>query len=339
MKHIDTDMTNIDMQVMLNEVEDINSWWQWMDIEWLRGKMAAWEIHYYSEGPGRGQISAMYADVRSNSLTNVKTGTDETNRIGQRVKVRKIDLKGIVVAGVKEWEGGYPNMNIWKGMGEDGEMKVGFHDKSTGWPWKRFVRTRVRVVVVRDKSWNDKGWVSWGDVFEKKENSTILDWMTRIDRMNRYEILHDEVFEVDADDPQMCFDRTIQVREGTINYGGEAWGYGVFDNEFMMNVWGANMNGNWTVEEEWEWPGHGTLGWSTEDTELPWLKSGERLGRVRDGYFINSGGIYVLAVSDVKDNAVNLVSGYQSKWKTSDERGMASRPVLKVNARVWYEDE
>lgn len=312
-----------------------------MDIKWKRGKMAAWEMHYHKEGPGFGEIVTTFADVRTNSLTNVKTGTEETERIGQRINVKKIELKGITVAAIKEWEGGYPNMNIWRGMGEDGEMKVGFHDNSTGWPWKRFVRSRVRLVVVRDRSWNDKGWVSWCDVFEKKEDSMILDWMTRVDRMDRYEILHDEVFEVDADDPQMCFDRTIFLKNGSVNYGGEAWGYGVFENEFYNKGEGSwDVNGSWEVIEQWAHDDEGRyMEWSTIDTEVPWLKSGERLGRARDGYFINSGGIYVLAVGDVKDNAVNLESGYQSKWKNSDERGMVRGPVLKVNGRVLYEDE
>ena len=95
----------------------------------------------------------------------------------------------------------------------------------------RFVRTSIKVFVVRDKSMNEKGYVTYNDVFESPygvgSSLNPFLWQRKVDSIGRYEILKEYELELDQDDPQASFSYTIPLMGKPIRFNGAAstWQY------------------------------------------------------------------------------------------------------------------
>lgn len=169
-----------------------------------------------------GNMVNVYADdvtMMPNCLTNVDTGTTAKTRIGNLIAPRYITIKGVLSAA--------RTVNP-----KDGETT--FKDEPGSDPMTillRYLRTSIKLLIVRDKSMNEKGYVTYNDVFEMPspglgQGNPFL-WNRKVDAIARYEILKEYEFELDQDDPQASFSYTIPLMGKTIRYNGaaSAWQY------------------------------------------------------------------------------------------------------------------
>ena len=98
----------------------------------------------------------------------------------------------------------------------------------------RYIRTSVRVYIVRDKHMNEKGYVRYDDVFEPPDSSATSSpaaaglnpflWNRKIDVINRYDIIKVLSFELDGDDPQKAFTTIVALKGKAIRFNGAAKG-------------------------------------------------------------------------------------------------------------------
>nr|QJI53590.1 MAG: capsid protein [Cressdnaviricota sp.] len=148
-----------------------------------------------------------------NCLTNIESGTTAYNRIGNLVQPRFITIKGVLNAACTNNPG-------------DGETT--FRSETGSNPVamvSRYMRTSVRIIVLRDKSMNEKGYVEYNDVFERPsvegaENPYL--WNRKIDSIGRYQILKTMEYDLDQDDPQKTFTYTIPLNGVAIRFNGAA---------------------------------------------------------------------------------------------------------------------
>jgi len=148
-----------------------------------------------------------------NCLTNIASGTTAYNRIGNLVQPRFITIKGVLNAASTNNPG-------------DGETT--FRSETGSNPVtmvSRYMRTSVRIIVLRDKSMNEKGYVEYNDVFERPsadgaENPYL--WNRKIDTIGRYQILKTMEYDLDQDDPQKTFTYTIPLNGVAIRFNGAA---------------------------------------------------------------------------------------------------------------------
>lgn len=194
-------------------------------MNWVLGgvvkteKMLATQVR---DGMG-GNLVNVYADdvtMMPNCLTNVDTGTTAKTRIGNLIAPRYITIKGVLSAARTVDP-------------KDGETT--FKDEPGSDPMTfllRYMRTSIKLIIVRDKSMNEKGYVTYNDVFEQPavgsngQGNPFL-WNRKVDSIARYEIMKEYEFELDQDDPQASFSYTIPLMGKTIRYNGAAstWQY------------------------------------------------------------------------------------------------------------------
>jgi len=164
-------------------------------------------------------VHANDTTMMPNCLTNVDTGTTAKTRIGNLIEPRYITIKGVLSAA--------------KTLNPKDEETT-FKDEPGSDPMLfllRFVRTSIKVFIVRDKSMNEKGYVTYNDVFELPFNAgSSLNpflWHRKVDSIGRYEILKEYELELDQDDPQASFSYTIPLMGKPIRFNGAAstWQY------------------------------------------------------------------------------------------------------------------
>jgi len=173
------------------------------------------------DGMGGNMVTVHANDVTMmpNCLTNVDTGTTAKTRIGNLITPRYLTIKGVLSAA--------------KTLNPKDEETT-FKDEPGSDPMLfllRFVRTSIKVFIVRDKSMNEKGYVTYNDVFELPFNAgSALNpflWHRKVDSIGRYEILKEYELELDQDDPQASFSYTIPLMGKPIRFNGAAstWQY------------------------------------------------------------------------------------------------------------------
>lgn len=153
-----------------------------------------------------------------NCLTNVTSGTSAKTRIGNLIAPRYITIKGVLNAARTN------NAN---------DAETTFKDSPGSNPLTiipRYLRTSVKMYIIRDKSMNEKGYVTYQDVFEVPDQaSSVIGgaaasnpflWNRKVDVMSRYDIVKEFQFELDQDDPQVSFSQTIPLLGKTIRYNG-----------------------------------------------------------------------------------------------------------------------
>ena len=169
-----------------------------------------------------GNLVNVYADdvtMMPNCLTNVETGTTAKTRIGNLIAPRYITIKGVLSAARTV---------------EPKDAETTFKDEPGSDPMTfnlRYMRTSIKVFIVRDKSMNEKGYVTYNDVFENPAGpAAVLNpflWNRKVDSIGRYEILKECELELDQDDPQASFSYTIPLMGKPIRFNGAAstWQY------------------------------------------------------------------------------------------------------------------
>ena len=148
-----------------------------------------------------GRVFAKDEQFAPNCLTNIDPGTTASTRIGNMVAPKFLTVKGVVCAATLADVGDAETTD---------KLEAGSATKVT----TRFVRTSVRIMIVRDKSMNEKGYVSYEDVFEPPmqtsmggagpESNPFL-WNRKLNTLGRYEILKSGEFTLDQTDPQKSF--------------------------------------------------------------------------------------------------------------------------------------
>lgn len=149
-----------------------------------------------------------------NCLSNIDTGTSANTRIGNLIEPRYITVKGVVTAAVTNFM-------------DDPETTDKTEDGSSGVTVavQRYCRTSMRVMIIRDKSMNEQGFVDFSDMFGPPSAGVGTDtnaylWNRKIDTIGRYEILKQVEFNLDQDDPQKTFNWTIGLNGRQIRYNG-----------------------------------------------------------------------------------------------------------------------
>lgn len=149
-----------------------------------------------------------------NCISNIDNGTTATTRIGNVVAPRSITLRGVVEAcKTTGWADAEATVNQRMNV-SPGELTF------------RYIRTSVRIYIIRDKHMNDKGYVEFNDVFQNStsgiaEQNPFL-WNRKIDTLGRYEIIKTLSFELDQDDPQKAFACVVPLKGIPIRYNGAA---------------------------------------------------------------------------------------------------------------------
>jgi len=182
-------------------------------VNWVLGGMitkTGSNVQVVVNSAGGGIPMQTYAP---NCLTNIESGTTAYNRIGNLVQPRFITIKGVLNAA---------------STNNPSDAETTFRDETGSDPVTmvgRYMRTSVRIIVLRDKSMNDKGYVEFNDVFERPslegaENPYL--WNRKIDTIGRYQILKTMEYDLDQDDPQKTFTYTIPLNGVAIRFNGAA---------------------------------------------------------------------------------------------------------------------
>lgn len=183
----------------------------------LGGVVTKEQIKVAVQESGAGRV----ADIRAprdvavpNCLTNIETGTSANTRIGNLIEPRYITVKGVVTAAVTTFM-------------DDPETTSKTEDGGSGVAVavQRYCRTSMRVMIIRDKSMNEQGFVDFSDIFGPPSAGVGTDtnaylWNRKIDTIGRYEILKQVEFNLDHDDPQKTFNWTIGLNSRQIRYNG-----------------------------------------------------------------------------------------------------------------------
>lgn len=231
-----------------------------------------------------------------NCLTNVNSGTTASTRIGNVIQPRYITIKGVVTASRTNFV-------------DDPETTVNQAglDTQVVTAQARFIRTSVKVFVIRDKSMNDKGFVDFNDVFAAPMQSAgglaapdqnPFLWNRKIDTIGRYEIVKEFEYQLDQDDPQKSFTHVIALKGKPIRYNGAV----------TPNVLGRGTGPVYNPV------GETTVGGST----------GPQVMMSVDAQSMTNG-IYILAVSHSTITTVNNIEGFSS-------------PQLVLSSRLTFED-
>lgn len=169
------------------------------------------------DSTARIEIKGKDEKMMPNCLTNIDNGTTANTRIGNMVQPRYITLKCVMNAAMTN------NIDDPETLGKLEENASG-----TKVAIGRFCRTSVKLFIIRDKSMNEKGYVSFNDVFDapmgsssEAGNNPFL-WNRKIDTINRYQILKQQEFQLDADDPQKSFTWIVPLKGVPIRFNGSA---------------------------------------------------------------------------------------------------------------------
>ena len=154
-----------------------------------------------------------------NCLTNIDNGTTASTRIGNVVAPKFLTLKGVVRAALTN-------------SVEDPETTAKLSGEEVPVAISRYCRTSIKIMVVRDKSMNEKGFVEYADLFAPPTSvSAGLDsvavmnpfvWNRKLDTLGRYEVLRTMEMTLDQDDPQKSFTLLIPCMGIPIRYNGSA---------------------------------------------------------------------------------------------------------------------
>lgn len=231
-----------------------------------------------------------------NCLTNVNSGTTANTRIGNVIQPRYITIKGVVTASRTNFM-------------DDPETTVNQSglDTQVVTAQARFIRTSVKVFIIRDKSMNDKGFVEFNDVFAAPmqsagglaaPNQNPFLFNRKIDTIGRYEIVKEFEYQLDQDDPQKSFTHVIALKGKPIRYNGAV-------STSML----GSANG-----PLWNPVGETTVGGS----------AGPQVMLSADAQSMTNG-IYILAVSHSTVTAINNIDGFSS-------------PQIVMSSRLTFED-
>jgi len=146
-----------------------------------------------------------------NCLTNIGSGTTASTRIGNMVQPRYITVKGVINAGMTN----NPRDGETTWRAESGKEPITMVN--------RYMRTSVRLIILRDKSMNEKGFVEYSDVFEQPGADAGPNpylWNRKIDTIGRYQILKTMEYDLDQDDPQRTFSYNIPLNGIAIRFNG-----------------------------------------------------------------------------------------------------------------------
>lgn len=222
-----------------------------------------------------GSVITQVNDAMPNCLTNIGSGTTANSRIGNVVEPRYISVKGVVCAAttndVKDPE------TTFKTDPGDTDVVV-----------ERYCRTSVRVMIVRDKSMNEQGFINFTDMFAAPAGYSDGDtdaflWNRKIETMNRYEILKQGEWTLDQDDPQGSFNWTIGLGGKQIRYNGAVSG-----------KW-RNLPGN-----------TGLWNWVPDATAAVPLEGSIVLQGISSDTQSMTNGIYILAVATTVGNGPKM---------------------------------
>lgn len=155
-----------------------------------------------------------------NCLTNVDNGTTAFTRIGNVISPKFLTLKGVITAA--QTKSGVDPETVAK--------EIGGVEALTLVP--RYCRTSVKIMVVRDKNMNEKGFVEYSDIFAPPTSVTagMMDqaavnpfiWNRKLDTLGRYEILRSMEWTLDQTDPQKSFTVLVPCMGIPIRFNGSA---------------------------------------------------------------------------------------------------------------------
>lgn len=173
---------------------------------------------------GTNELGLANVEYMANCLTNVQTGTTISSRIGNSIEGKWIRVKGVLSAA-----------KIIAGANGDPEVLnqlLAVPDPTNGETGMlRYMRTSVKLYLVRDRSMNEYGYVRYTDVFEPPGGSRGPNdpgagvpflWNKKMETGSRYEILKEMTIELDADDPQRSFEMSASLGGKSIRYNGAA---------------------------------------------------------------------------------------------------------------------
>lgn len=247
-------------------------------------------------------VNVVKQEMMPNCLTNIDSGTTANRRIGNMVQPRYLTLKCVLNAALTN------NLDDPETLGKSEEIL----DVNT--VIERFCRTSVKVFIIRDKSMNEKGYVSFNDVFDAPTgastgagNNPFL-WNRKIDTISRYQILKEREFQLDADDPQSSFTWVIPLKGVPIRFNGSSSATAMWS-----QVGPGGMSGT----------GIDTTGSSWPDGSMTTFKTGVAAQGSSDSQSMTNG-IYILAVAHVGK-------------KTGGQGNMMS-PAITFSTRLTFED-
>ena len=155
-----------------------------------------------------------------NCLTNIGSGNTANTRVGNLIQPRFITIRGVLEASKTNVVSDAETTINQEALGESAAAQA------------RYIRTSVRVYIVRDKHMNEKGYVRYDDVFEPPDSSATSSpaaaglnpflWNRKIDVINRYDIIKVLSFELDGDDPQKAFTTIVPLKGKAIRFNGAA---------------------------------------------------------------------------------------------------------------------
>ena len=237
-----------------------------------------------------------------NCLTNIDSGTTAKTRIGNMIAPRFITIKGVLSAA----------RTVAPTDAETIAKTEPGTDEGVFIP--RFMRTSIKLFVIRDRSMNEKGYVTYNDVFESSlgeggfnSDTNPFLWNRKVDTIGRYEIVKEYGFELDQDDPQQAFSYTIPLLGKNIRYNG---------NSNTQYVEGVGMN-NLTTGT-WAPLAAGGV------TPVPVYAGGRALARSAEQQSMTNG-IYILAVA------------HSTVLETLDVAKYSS-PAMVFTSRLTFED-
>lgn len=154
-------------------------------------------------------------DTVSNCLSVLGKGASADQRIGNKVSPRYITVQGIVTAaGYRILPGAHNQDGETSGMQNINTFTMGDNVA-------RFVRTALKIVIVRDKDMNKNGFVEYEDVFKLNNEVPRTCWVRNLDNISRFEILKEVTFNLDQDDPQKSFRFVIPLKGKVVSYSGK----------------------------------------------------------------------------------------------------------------------
>ena len=177
-----------------------------------------------------------------NCLTNVDNGTTAFTRIGNVISPKFLTLKGVITAAQTK-NSGDPETTAREKDGVAESISIA-----------RYCRTSVKIMVVRDKSMNEKGFVEYSDLFAPPTSVTAgmlgqaaanpFVWNRKLETLGRYEILRTMEWTLDQTDPQKSFTVLVPCMGIPIRFNGSASkGLVVSDSMFYDANGGIWVNG------------------------------------------------------------------------------------------------
>jgi len=163
----------------------------------------------YKEFPLASQTNALSgvnftftaAPLTTNNLSAVAQGTTATERIGNVISLQSLRCAFVLEA----------SRQNTSPVAVDPD----------------YLRTSIRIAVVRDLQVNNSlNYIQYSDVFQNTGASATSEIMVSAPRnianMGRFQVLYDQTYNLDADDPQLSFVKTISLGDKHLRYNGPA---------------------------------------------------------------------------------------------------------------------